>query len=287
MAKSGPERPGRVRAFKPKVSTGCKTCKIRRVKCDEGKPSCKRCSSTGRKCDGYFYSGVPSGTTTRLTPPTATNQNLHSTKSSIDVSPSLTFLDTNIEQRSFDFFHQNTIPQLSSIFGSPSWKQLNRLLLQAAYHEPAVRHASVALGALHETFELSSRPLLSSNEETTNTQFAVQQYVKALGYLVNPAIRRGKPAADVALITCILFVCFEVNDHSRVLSTDPDIPRIFVENTLWHFRTSTVESRSSKKSHKPHQHQSLRVIQRIQHHRHRQYHSKSPRYPTCHCQPSV
>ncbi|KAH7395502.1 hypothetical protein BKA64DRAFT_60723 [Cadophora sp. MPI-SDFR-AT-0126] len=220
MAKSGPERPGRVRAFKPKVSTGCKTCKIRRVKCDEGKPSCKRCSSTGRKCDGYFYSGVPSGTTTRLTPPTATNQNLHSTKSSIDVSPSLTFLDTNIEQRSFDFFHQNTIPQLSSIFGSPSWKQLNRLLLQAAYHEPAVRHASVALGALHETFELSSRPLLSSNEETTNTQFAVQQYVKALGYLVNPAIRRGKPAADVALITCILFVCFENlrGEYSMALS---------------------------------------------------------------------
>ncbi|TEY71535.1 hypothetical protein BOTCAL_0091g00200 [Botryotinia calthae] len=26
---------------------------VRRVKCDEGRPSCQRCISTGRKCDGY------------------------------------------------------------------------------------------------------------------------------------------------------------------------------------------------------------------------------------------
>lgn len=37
----------------PKVRTGCLTCKIRKVKCDEGKPSCLRCTSTGRKCEGY------------------------------------------------------------------------------------------------------------------------------------------------------------------------------------------------------------------------------------------
>lgn len=26
---------------------------VRRVKCDEARPSCLRCASTGRKCDGY------------------------------------------------------------------------------------------------------------------------------------------------------------------------------------------------------------------------------------------
>ena len=44
----------RSRASKPKVRTGCLTCKIRRVKCDEGKPACQKCTSTGRKCDGYY-----------------------------------------------------------------------------------------------------------------------------------------------------------------------------------------------------------------------------------------
>jgi hypothetical protein len=28
--------------------------RIRRVKCDETKPECERCTSTGRKCDGYL-----------------------------------------------------------------------------------------------------------------------------------------------------------------------------------------------------------------------------------------
>ncbi|CAG5180958.1 uncharacterized protein ALTATR162_LOCUS9522 [Alternaria atra] len=36
-----------------KVRTGCSVCKIRRVKCDETKPSCLKCTSTGRTCEGY------------------------------------------------------------------------------------------------------------------------------------------------------------------------------------------------------------------------------------------
>ncbi|KAG9243334.1 hypothetical protein BJ878DRAFT_123598 [Calycina marina] len=42
----------RQRAKKPKVKTGCVTCKLRRVKYGEEKPYCTRCTSTGRHCDG-------------------------------------------------------------------------------------------------------------------------------------------------------------------------------------------------------------------------------------------
>lgn len=34
-------------------TSGCLTCRIRKVKCDEAKPACHKCRSTGRKCDGY------------------------------------------------------------------------------------------------------------------------------------------------------------------------------------------------------------------------------------------
>ena len=37
-----------------KVKTGCLTCKIRKKKCDEAKPACRRCLDTGRSCDGYM-----------------------------------------------------------------------------------------------------------------------------------------------------------------------------------------------------------------------------------------
>ncbi|RSL93548.1 hypothetical protein CEP52_013182 [Fusarium oligoseptatum] len=36
-----------------KVKTGCATCRIRKIKCDEGKPFCLKCVKTGRTCDGY------------------------------------------------------------------------------------------------------------------------------------------------------------------------------------------------------------------------------------------
>ncbi|KAH6876827.1 hypothetical protein B0T10DRAFT_497333 [Thelonectria olida] len=41
------------RARKPKVRTGCATCKARHVKCDERKPTCLRCETARIPCDGY------------------------------------------------------------------------------------------------------------------------------------------------------------------------------------------------------------------------------------------
>ncbi|KAF2457650.1 hypothetical protein BDY21DRAFT_285624 [Lineolata rhizophorae] len=36
-----------------KPSRGCQTCKSRRIKCDEIRPSCTQCNRTGRTCPGY------------------------------------------------------------------------------------------------------------------------------------------------------------------------------------------------------------------------------------------
>ncbi|KAL4814366.1 hypothetical protein BDW67DRAFT_86487 [Aspergillus spinulosporus] len=41
-------RPSRGRGLR--TSTGCLTCRERRVKCDDGKPSCARCTKAGRVC---------------------------------------------------------------------------------------------------------------------------------------------------------------------------------------------------------------------------------------------
>ncbi|KAN0106896.1 hypothetical protein V8E51_009772 [Hyaloscypha variabilis] len=41
------------RRYKPKVRTGCFTCRKRRIKCDEVTPFCRQCTRTGRSCDGY------------------------------------------------------------------------------------------------------------------------------------------------------------------------------------------------------------------------------------------
>ncbi|KAH7126470.1 hypothetical protein B0J13DRAFT_565534 [Dactylonectria estremocensis] len=36
-----------------KRSTGCMRCRKRKVKCDEGRPTCERCKKYGRECPGY------------------------------------------------------------------------------------------------------------------------------------------------------------------------------------------------------------------------------------------
>ncbi|KAI1317927.1 hypothetical protein F5Y16DRAFT_414539 [Xylariaceae sp. FL0255] len=39
--------------FPGRFSTGCKRCRQRKVKCDEAKPSCRRCYIYGKPCPGY------------------------------------------------------------------------------------------------------------------------------------------------------------------------------------------------------------------------------------------
>ena len=92
---------------------------------------------------------------------------------------------------------------LSGVFDPTFW---TRLVLQATHHEPAIKHAVIALGALHESSEIKSRE--------DSSIFAMQQYGKAIECLVKPLREKQKQAADVALITCVLFVCFEVGSHS-------------------------------------------------------------------------
>jgi hypothetical protein len=198
----------RVKAFKPKARTGCVTCRyvtassvvswllahckirIRRVKCDEAKPNCQKCTSTGRKCDGY------------LSPrPLSNNSPSPIIKPH---SPEYQLTESDQERRSFQFFCTETVRILSGVFNPIFW---TRLVLQATHHEPAIRHGAIALGALHRNLEISSRDELNT--------FAMQQYGKAIRCLVKPIQERHRQAADVALITCVLFISFEVCFYIR------------------------------------------------------------------------
>ena len=47
------QQASRARRKHNKVSTGCLTCKKRRVKCDEKEPGCRRCQRANLFCPGY------------------------------------------------------------------------------------------------------------------------------------------------------------------------------------------------------------------------------------------
>jgi hypothetical protein len=71
----------------------------------------------------------------------------------------------------------NTTSLISSVFSDEFW---NRLLLQAIHHEPPVRHAVIAFGALHERFTQHDTSPSQNSEREENNNFALSQYVKAV-----------------------------------------------------------------------------------------------------------
>ena len=111
------------------------------------------------------------------------------------------------ERRCLDFFLNRTAIQLSGFWGSGFW---DCLIIRATHHEPAIRHAVLALGSLHERFEAGDRSVVNPVWDKMEGGFALKQYNQAIQQLIKPA-SEGQRSIDVCLIACMLFACFEVS----------------------------------------------------------------------------
>ncbi|KAK1622907.1 hypothetical protein BDP81DRAFT_506351 [Colletotrichum phormii] len=168
------------------VKTGCTTCKIRRIKCDEARPSCARCISAGRRCDGY------------ISPPTTTYywaQLLRSCPvndaSSIRAAQPSRASIVYAEQ-TMDFYRKVTAPVFAGSLKSYFW---TNVVIQMLDQEPVASHAVLALSSVYETF---------SKGAWEASPFAVWHY--------NEAIKLLRTTTDRALIlfVCVLFICIEL-----------------------------------------------------------------------------
>ncbi|OBT89238.1 hypothetical protein VE02_04267 [Pseudogymnoascus sp. 03VT05] len=210
----------KTRARRPKVKTGCKTCKLRGVKCDEAKPICRRCISTGRTCDGYGIwggGGNAYGSVSRITNPSLPSHPLPLTPitsttcipgplTSTRTLPPLRGATTQHEQRAFEYFLHRTSRKLPGIFDSPFWSSL---VFQASARDPAVLHALIALGAVD--LGKATRELACAKERVRGYErVALVQYNKAIVGLGVHFRSRDGDARRVALITCLLFICIEL-----------------------------------------------------------------------------
>lgn len=125
--------------------------------------------------------------------------------------PVLTVGGDEQEKRTFHFFRERTIPGLCGFFDSDIWE---RLVLQATFQEPALRHAVFALGSLHERFEMGDMTVFASNLDIVQGGLALRQYTQAINHVINRSTSKDSRSLDVCLIACILFACFEVSKTS-------------------------------------------------------------------------
>lgn len=201
----------------------------RKVKCDETKPICGRCSSTGRPCEGYKdpgppkvrnrrskYSIVPHCRQVHLADRHA-NSNVAQLLSSRQWTlwdtarhaPPLIALPLELagsleERRSFDYFRHQVVYDISGFFELAFW---NHFVLQASHSEPCVRHALLALSALHESYEVASSSVTTTEANPLKT-LALKEYTKAIGLLANN-ISSQQPPLQTILVSCIVFIWIE------------------------------------------------------------------------------
>ncbi|PVI06225.1 hypothetical protein DM02DRAFT_610185 [Periconia macrospinosa] len=190
------------RQYKLRVKTGCETCRARRVKCDETKPECNRCTKTGRKCEGYKpKAGSPSAAASYRNPSFLVVPQKATPPMSVPRALSRTLSPDAMENRSFYYFQSHTLPKWTEFFDSELWTQQ---VLQLSHQEPAIKHGILALSSMHERFE-------ATTPSTKADVFAFAQYAEAVKYsnkLISGHQQHGRDVEKV-LVACIIFTCYE------------------------------------------------------------------------------
>lgn len=146
--------------------------RTRKVRCDEVRPACKQCVSTGRKCDSY-------ATTPVLEPPKPQNAAIWAFPVVANHIPSLPDKNSK-ELRSFHFFVDVAAPSLGAAFNSTFWKTE---IPRACHLDDAIWHAIISLASAHES-SVSTVPVsTSTTPENLHTlmhyNLAVQNLLKS------------------------------------------------------------------------------------------------------------
>lgn len=144
------------------------TTRIRRVKCDETKPSCNRCTSSKRVCDGYLAhnsthrrspshgAGCKARKTLSRRALASVVRQLHAPGPSARLLSPSPYLSDDVA--CYDFFRFRLTTAASESRHSQTTRGFwNSTLLQVSHAEPAVWHAVAALGALYRKWEVISK----------------------------------------------------------------------------------------------------------------------------------
>ena len=162
--------------------------RIRRVKCDEEKPYCRRCLSTGRTCDGYALPQKPCQRRNILT---------------VYVPPPQKQLVPYPGSIEIDFYHRNIASKLSGYFDSDFW---STLVLQLSQSEITIRHAVSAISAIHRDMQFS--PSTSPSVDVPTNPLALHECTAAMRSLTS-RIKADPTSSLIPLVACLLFTCLE------------------------------------------------------------------------------
>lgn len=177
----------------------------RHVKCDEQKPFCNRCLSTGRKCDGYVVPPPKKpNPPNRVANPTAPNT---TQAIMLPYRPSVEIQGSPTERRNFHYIQAKNLVEVFGICEIYLW---NVMILGYSHNQPAVLQSLLAMSAIYEVHE---RRIQEGKGATTSLEtlerHALQQYNKAVKELVRYL---GSSDSDqrAVLMSCLIFTWIEI-----------------------------------------------------------------------------
>jgi hypothetical protein len=113
-------------------------------------------------------------------------------------------LESLEEQESFHFFQSQSAAALSGFFDASFWQCQ---LLQASHSLPAVRHAVIAIGAMHRKFVVGRLPVVPDDTSDKNLRFSLQQSNRAIQQIIQSSTRRSIDDKISVMTCCVLFYC--------------------------------------------------------------------------------
>ncbi|KAL5397422.1 hypothetical protein PMIN03_003291 [Paraphaeosphaeria minitans] len=216
----------RMRAYSPKVRTGCITCKTRRKKCDEERPICRRCRDDQFKCDGYApvpvkrketaaHGKASSGTQTGKQIPRSIEKVIRRcTQYDLVVCAKINRGPEAQGPRGSFFHHFRSITIFDFTRVANPKDFWFRRVLPMCHDDPVVRQVVVALGAAHRCY-LDNLSKSGSGDANTSLTYvedvAVRHYNEAITKLISHDVTSsGSGNRELKyLICCLLFVCLE------------------------------------------------------------------------------
>ncbi|KAI1622623.1 hypothetical protein EDD37DRAFT_482142 [Exophiala viscosa] len=178
---------GRAKRPHQKVKTGCMTCRKRRIKCDEGKPACRQCTDSLRRCEGYH----PPQTWLFKSRPSP--EGSETSAALIPVVSHMAPIGDANDKRSFQFWVEQAAPIFSCYFGHTFWTQL---LPKIGFVQPAVKHMLIATSNVVEFAALDGLPLDNNAAYQSHYTQAIQATCSS-------------PQVENVLMACLLFACCE------------------------------------------------------------------------------
>ena len=191
-----------------------KCSRARHVKCDELKPSCFICTSTGRKCDGYESAGASGLQQALLLHErirSCTSKTSPLNDSPVSLALTLGLPSNEQSNRFFHSFLHGCVPSLTEVMDSEFWQ---RGILRAS-SSPVIQHAAIAFGAVYE------QRIAHQNHAVGPTTSSIGQQIEILSSIrYENAIRilrrqiaelsQAPEGLEEIMIACLIFVFMEI-----------------------------------------------------------------------------